>query len=158
MATAAGCQLVASCDIVVASETAKFATPGVNVGIFCSTPAVPIVRALPRKVAAEMLFTGRPITAQEACQHGLVSRVVPPSELEAVTLEIAETICGTSKSISALGKKCLYQQVDMSRDDAYKLAGETMIENLKLCDSQEGIKAFIEKRRPVYTNTDDTMK
>ena len=157
MATAAGCQLVASCDIVIASEHSKFATPGVNVGIFCSTPAVPIVRAVPRKIAAEMLFTGRPISAQEACQHGLVSRVVPSNELEQVTEEMARVIRGTSRSISALGKACLYQQIDMSRDEAYKLAGDTMVKNLTLRDSQEGIKAFLEKRKPIYSNTDEKM-
>ena len=158
MATAAGCQLVASCDIVIASDRSQFATPGVNVGIFCSTPAVPIIRSLPRKVAAEMLFTGRPITAHEAVQHGLVSRVVAPDQLEATTLEMANIICGTSRSVSALGKRCLYEQVDLTRDEAYKVASDAMLKNLTLRDSQEGIAAFIEKRKPLYSNTDDVMK
>ncbi|KAL3888108.1 hypothetical protein ACJMK2_000489 [Sinanodonta woodiana] len=153
LATAAGCQLVASCDIAVASEKAKFATPGVNVGLFCSTPAVAVGRSVPRKVAMEMLFTGFPITAQEALQHGLVSRVVPDNHLEQETMRIAEKICETSKDVVALGKATFYAQINLERKQAYSLSEKAMVDNLALVDGQEGIKAFVEKRKPVWPSS-----
>ncbi|CAB1421811.1 unnamed protein product [Pleuronectes platessa] len=130
VATAAGCQLVASCDIAVVTEQSTFATPGVNVGLFCSTPAVAIGRAVPRKVAMEMLLTGTPISAHDALLHGLVSKVVPEERLEEETLAIARR----------------------GRDAAYATASKVMVDNLALSDGQEGIRAFIEKRKPVWSH------
>ncbi|XP_048355493.1 enoyl-CoA hydratase domain-containing protein 3, mitochondrial [Sphaerodactylus townsendi] len=151
LATAAGCQLVASCDIAVASEESKFATPGVNVGLFCSTPAVPLGRAVPRKVALEMLFTGEPITAQEALLHGLVSRVVLAEKLEDETLRIARRICENSRSVLALGKATFYKQMAQDVETAYRTASGVMVDNLALEDGQEGIEAFLRKRKPVWS-------
>ncbi|OWF47029.1 Enoyl-CoA hydratase domain-containing protein 3, mitochondrial [Mizuhopecten yessoensis] len=156
LATAAGCQLVASCDMAVATDTSRFATPGVSVGLFCSTPAVAVGRSVPRKVAMEMLFTGHPISAQDALLHGLVSRVVPEDELEETTLGIANRICETSKSVVALGKATFYAQMNLERKEAYTLTSKVMVENLSLGDGQEGIRAFIEKRKPSWSH--DTKK
>ncbi|MGH0121614.1 UNVERIFIED_CONTAM: hypothetical protein FKN15_006591 [Acipenser sinensis] len=155
MATAAGCQLVASCDIAVASEKSVFATPGVNIGLFCSTPAVAIGRAVPRKVALEMLFTGAPISAQDALLHGLVSKVVLEEKLEEETLKIAQKICDTSRPVVSLGKAMFYRQMAQGRNTAYRMASQAMVDNLALKDGQEGIKSFIEKRQPVWTHTTD---
>ncbi|XP_017571196.2 enoyl-CoA hydratase domain-containing protein 3, mitochondrial [Pygocentrus nattereri] len=155
IATAAGCQLVASCDIAVASERSTFATPGVNVGLFCSTPGVAIGRAVPRKVAMEMLFTGRPITAQEALLHGLVSKVVSEEHLEEETMSIARRVCESSRPVVALGKAAFQRQMAQGRDAAYATATAVMVDNLALRDGQEGIRAFIEKRRPVWTNSNE---
>lgn len=152
LATAAGCQLVASCDIAVASDRSKFATPGVNVGLFCSTPAVALGRAVPRKVALEMLFTGEPISANEALMHGLVSKVVPEENLETETMRIASKICKASRSVVALGKATFYKQISQSLEQAYELTSQVMLENLDLKDGQEGIEAFTQKRKPVWTN------
>ncbi|XP_028669667.2 enoyl-CoA hydratase domain-containing protein 3, mitochondrial [Erpetoichthys calabaricus] len=154
-ATAAGCQLVASCDIAVASNKSTFATPGVNVGLFCSTPAVALGRAVPRKVALEMLFTGAPISANDALLHGLVSKVVPEEKLEEETMKIVRMICKASRPVVALGKNTFYRQMAQERKTAYRLASQVMVENLALIDGQEGIKAFIEKRQPVWTNSPD---
>ncbi|XP_053093126.1 enoyl-CoA hydratase domain-containing protein 3, mitochondrial [Pangasianodon hypophthalmus] len=153
IATAAGCQLVASCDIAVATDKSSFATPGVNVGLFCSTPGVAIGRAVPRKVAMEMLFTGRPISAQEALVHGLVSKVVLEECLEEETLAIARRICESSRPVVALGKAAFQKQMAQGRDAAYATAAAVMVDNLALRDGQEGIRAFLEKRRPLWTNT-----
>ncbi|KAM5170697.1 enoyl-CoA hydratase domain-containing protein 3, mitochondrial isoform 2-T2 [Mantella aurantiaca] len=153
LATAAGCQLVASCDIAVASDRSKFATPGVNVGLFCSTPAVALGRAVPRKVALEMLFTGEPISAHDALLHGLVSKVVPEENLETETLRIASKICQASRSVVALGKATFYKQISQSLEEAYRLTSQVMLENLALKDGQEGIEAFTQKRKPVWTNS-----
>lgn len=153
VATAAGCQLVASCDMAVVTEKSSFATPGVNVGLFCSTPAVAIGRAVPRKVAMEMLFTGAPITAQDALLHGLVSKVVPEERLEEETLAVARRVCQASRPVVALGKATFYRQMAQGRDAAYATASRVMVENLALTDGQEGIRAFFEKRKPVWTNT-----
>ncbi|XP_071958591.1 enoyl-CoA hydratase domain-containing protein 3, mitochondrial-like [Antedon mediterranea] len=150
LATAAGCQLVASCDIAVAADNSRFATPGVNVGLFCSTPGVALGRAVPRKVAMEMLFTGEPITAEVALRHGLVSRVVPEAELEEQTLQIAQKICKASRSVTALGKACFNGQMTKDRNSAYRQASQVMVENLGLRDGQEGIDAFIKKRKPEW--------
>ncbi|XP_051976705.1 enoyl-CoA hydratase domain-containing protein 3, mitochondrial [Xyrauchen texanus] len=153
VATAAGCQLVASCDIAVATDKSTFATPGVNVGLFCSTPGVAIGRAVPRKVAMEMLFTGRPISAQDALLHGLISKVVSEEQLEEETLAIARRVCESSRPVVALGKAMFYRQMAQGRDAAYASASAAMVENLALRDGQEGIRAFLEKRRPVWTNS-----
>ncbi|KAM6137717.1 enoyl-CoA hydratase domain-containing protein 3, mitochondrial [Pterocles gutturalis] len=155
LATAAGCQLVASCDIAVASEKSQFATPGVNIGLFCSTPAVALGRSLPRKVALEMLFTGEPLSAQEALMHGLVSKVVPEDKLEEETMKISHKICESSKSILALGKATFYRQMTQDLDTAYKMTTQVMADNLTLRDGQEGIEAFIQKRKPVWSHSQD---
>ncbi|KAF7254647.1 Enoyl-CoA hydratase domain-containing protein 3, mitochondrial [Varanus komodoensis] len=153
LATAAGCQLVASCDIAIASEAARFATPGVNVGLFCSTPAVAVGRALPRKVALEMLFTGEPMTAQDAFLHGLVSRVVPENMLEEETVRIARKICESSRSVLALGKATFYKQIEKDIATAYRITSQVMVDNLALKDGQEGIEAFLSKRKPAWSHS-----
>ncbi|XP_056434177.1 enoyl-CoA hydratase domain-containing protein 3, mitochondrial [Gadus chalcogrammus] len=152
VATAAGCQLVASCDIAIVTEKSTFATPGVNVGLFCSTPAVAIGRAVPRKVAMEMLLTGAPISARDALLHGLVSRVVPEERLEEETLAVAQRICQASRPVVALGKATFHRQMAQGRDAAYATASKVMVDNLALRDGQEGIRAFIEKRKPVWSH------
>lgn len=152
VATAAGCQLVASCDVAVVTEKSTFATPGVNVGLFCSTPAVAIGRAVPRKVAMEMLFTGTPISAHDALLHGLVSKVVPEERLEAETFAIAQRVCQASRPVVALGKATFQRQMAQGRDAAYATASKVMVDNLALRDGQEGIRAFIEKRKPVWSH------
>ncbi|XP_053719232.1 enoyl-CoA hydratase domain-containing protein 3, mitochondrial [Synchiropus splendidus] len=152
VATAAGCQLVASCDIAVATDKSSFATPGVNVGLFCSTPAVALGRAVPRKVAMEMLFTGTPISAHDALLHGLVSKVVPEERLEEETLTIARRVCQSSRPVVALGKATFQRQMAQGRDAAYATASKVMVENLALTDGQEGIQAFFEKRKPVWNH------
>uniref|UniRef100_A0A8C7Z4W6 Enoyl-CoA hydratase domain-containing protein 3, mitochondrial n=1 Tax=Oryzias sinensis TaxID=183150 RepID=A0A8C7Z4W6_9TELE len=152
VATAAGCQLVASCDIAMATEKSSFATPGVNIGLFCSTPAVAIGRAVPRKVAMEMLFTGSPISAQEALLHGLISKVVPEERLEEETLAIAQRVCRASRPVVALGKATFQRQMAQGRDAAYATASKVMVDNLALRDGQEGIRAFLEKRKPVWSH------
>ncbi|KAF4114971.1 enoyl-CoA hydratase domain-containing protein 3, mitochondrial [Onychostoma macrolepis] len=154
VATAAGCQLVASCDIAIASDKSTFATPGVNVGLFCSTPGVAIGRAVPRKVAMEMLLTGRPVSARDALLHGLVSKVVLEEQLEQETLAVARRVCESSRPVVALGKAVFHRQMTLGRDAAYASAAEAMLENLTLRDTQEGIRAFLEKRKPVWSNTD----
>ncbi|XP_067861193.1 enoyl-CoA hydratase domain-containing protein 3, mitochondrial [Heptranchias perlo] len=153
LATAAGCQLVASCDIAVVSDKSKFATPGVNVGLFCSTPAVAVGRSVPRKVSLEMLFTGEPISAQDALLHGLVSRVVPEDKLDEETMKIASKICETSRYVVALGKATFYKQMAQSRNEAYQITAQVMVENLALKDGQEGIQSFVQKRKPVWTHS-----
>ncbi|KAK7129585.1 hypothetical protein R3I93_019279 [Phoxinus phoxinus] len=155
VATAAGCQLVASCDIAVATDKSTFATPGVSVGLFCSTPAVAIGRAMPRKLVMEMLLTGRPISAQDALLHGLLSKVVCEEQLEEATLAIARRVCECSRPVVALGKSVFHTQMAAGRDEAYACASAAMVENLALRDGQEGVRAFLEKRRPVWSNTDE---
>ncbi|XP_032445606.1 enoyl-CoA hydratase domain-containing protein 3, mitochondrial isoform X2 [Xiphophorus hellerii] len=152
VATAAGCQLVASCDIAVATEKSTFATPGVNVGLFCSTPAVAVGRAVPRKVAMEMLLTGSPISAHDALLHGLISKVVPEERLEEETLAIAQRVCQSSRPVVALGKATFQRQMAQGRDAAYATASKVMVDNLALRDGQEGIQAFLEKRKPVWSH------
>ncbi|XP_070534940.1 enoyl-CoA hydratase domain-containing protein 3, mitochondrial-like [Ptychodera flava] len=155
IATAAGCQLVASCDIAIATETSQFATPGVKVGLFCSTPAVAVGRSVPQKVAMEMLFTGEPISAQAALQHGLLSKVVPEEKLEDETMAVAEKICQASKSVVALGKAAYYRQISKDIPSAYRETGEVMVFNLSLQDGQEGISAFLQKRNPSWKHNFD---
>lgn len=151
VATAAGCQLVAACDLAVAEEGALFATPGVRLGIFCTTPAIPLVRAVGRKRALEMLFTGRMVSAREAEQYGLVNRVVPLEKLEEETNAMAERIAEASGLTLRIGKQAFYAQVNLSDAQAYNLGNEVMVSNLFAEDAQEGIRAFLEKRKPVWT-------
>ena len=152
VATAAGCQLAATCDLVVAAEGASFATPGVKIGLFCTTPAVALCRAVTSKKALEMLFTGNPITACEAERAGLVNRVVPCERLEEETLKLAQQISSASASILALGKRALYEQLPLDRPEAYQVAQRAMVENSKAPDAQEGMRAFLEKRLPRWQN------
>lgn len=158
VATAAGCQLVASCDIAVVTEKSTFATPGVNVGLFCSTPAVAIGRAVPRKVAMEMLFTGTPISAHDALLHGLVSKVVPEERLEEEVASIARRVCEASRPVVALGKATFYRQMSQGRDAAYATASRVMVDNLSLRDGQEGIRAFLEKRKPLWSHQAEPLQ
>jgi enoyl-CoA hydratase/carnithine racemase len=148
MATAAGCQLAATCDLVIAAEDARFATPGVRIGLFCSTPMVALSRAVPPKKAMEMLLTGDPITAEEAHAYGLVNRVVPAAELEAATRAVAAQIASASSAVVGLGKQAFYRQINMPQHQAYAYAKEVMSFNATFADAQEGIGAFLEKRPP----------
>jgi enoyl-CoA hydratase/carnithine racemase len=150
MATAAGCQLVAACDLAVAATDARFATPGVNIGLFCSTPMVPIARAIGRKRALEMLLTGDPIDAETAAAWGLVNRVVPAGELDAAVDALAQRIARSSPTVVALGKRAFYAQDSLSEADAYGVAAPVMSANAALPEAREGITAFLEKRPPVW--------
>jgi enoyl-CoA hydratase/carnithine racemase len=150
IATAAGCQLVATCDLAIASETARFATPGVSIGLFCSTPMVAVSRSIGRKRALEMLLTGRPIDAHTAADWGLVNRVVPPDDLDAAALELAHQISSASPLTLRIGKHAFYEQIDAHQDEAYRLMSRTMAENAMTCDAQEGMTAFLEKRKPTW--------
>jgi enoyl-CoA hydratase/carnithine racemase len=152
MATAAGCQLVATCDLAVAAEEARFATPGVKIGLFCSTPMVALSRAVPAKKAMEMLLTGDPISAAEAREFGLVSRVVPAAELEGATVMLAAQIAAASITVVGLGKQAFYRQLGMPQHQAYAYAKEVMSFNATFADAQEGIGAFIEKRPPHWSD------
>jgi enoyl-CoA hydratase/carnithine racemase len=145
-ATAAGCQLVASCDLAIASHAAKFATPGVNIGLFCSTPMVALSRNVTRKHAMEMLLTGEMISAEHAERIGLVNRVVAAGQERAEALKLAGTIAGKSALVLKIGKEAFYRQLEMSLADAYRYTAEVMVENMLARDAEEGISAFIEKR------------
>ena len=151
IATAAGCQLVASCDLAVAAESARFATPGVNIGLFCSTPMVALSRAVGRKQAMEMLLTGDLVEAHRAREIGLVNRVVPDAELDAAVTALAEQIAAKSPLTLAIGKEAFYAQAEMDLDQAYAYASAVMTRNMLARDAAEGIDAFIEKRKPVWT-------
>lgn len=153
VATAAGCQLVASCDLAVAADTARFATPGVNIGLFCSTPMVALSRAVPRKHAMEMLLTGDMIDAPRAREIGLVNRVVPEPELDAATHSLATQIAAKSPLALAIGKEAFYRQADLPLADAYAYASAVMTRNMMAHDAAEGIDAFLAKRPPVWTGT-----
>lgn len=150
IATAAGCQLVASCDLAVAVDTARFAVSGINVGLFCSTPAVALSRNIGRKQAMEMLLTGDFIDAAEAQRRGLVNRVVPADRLDAEIACLAGSICAKSAAAVRMGKQLFYQQLEMGIDAAYQLAGETMACNMMCDDAGEGIDAFMQKRKPAW--------
>ena len=151
LATAAGCQLVATCDLAIASETALFATPGVQIGLFCTTPGVAVSRAVSTKKAMEMLLTGTPITANEAVEYGLINRAVPADKLKDEVKELARTISNASAYTVALGKSAFYRQREMDIPTAYEMAEKVMVENLLAVDAQEGITAFLEKRTPHWT-------
>jgi enoyl-CoA hydratase/carnithine racemase len=150
MATAAGCQLVAACDLVVASTEARFATPGVKIGLFCTTPMVEVTRTVGRKRALEMLLTGTPIDAETAADWGLVNRVVAPDQLDAATDELAQRIASASSLTVGIGKRAFYRQIDLGLDAAYELCQDVMSENAAADDAQEGMSAFLEKREPTW--------
>lgn len=150
IATAAGCQLVAACDLAVAAEGTRFATPGVKIGLFCSTPMVPVSRAVGRKRAMQMLLTGEPIDARTALDWGLVNRVVPPDELEPAVLDLVDAIARSSAYTVATGKRAFYSQIDRAERDAYEHCQVVMAENAGADDAQEGMTAFLQKRDPVW--------
>src|SRR5690349_14613122 len=150
IATAAGCQLVASCDLAVASENATFATPGVDIGLFCSTPMVALSRNVPRKQAMEMLLTGEPISATTARDIGLINRVVPAGTEREAAIALAQKVALKSAYTVKLGKEAFYRQAEMSLADAYRYTAEVMTENMMARDAEEGIGAFIEKREPTW--------
>lgn len=149
-ATAAGCQLVATCDLAVAAEEAKFCTPGVNIGLFCSTPMVALSRNLSRKRAMEMLLLGEMLPADKAAEYGLVNRVVPKAEVLDAALEYARAIADKSPATVAIGKRAFYEQIEMKLADAYDYASKVMTENMMARDAAEGINAFLEKRKPEW--------
>jgi enoyl-CoA hydratase/carnithine racemase len=153
VATAAGCQLVASCDLAVAAGTARFATPGVDIGLFCSTPMVALSRAVGRKAAMEMLLTGDLVDAARAREIGLVNRVVPEAELDAAVTALAGQIAAKSPLTVAIGKEAFYRQAEMALDAAYAYTAEVMTRNMLARDAREGIDAFLAKRPPVWTGT-----
>ena len=148
LATAAGCQLVAACDLAVAAEDARLATSGINAGLFCSTPSVALSRNVPRKAAFEMLFTGEFISAEEARRLGLINRVAPVESLDEVVNELAGVVLEKSPVAVTTGKQMFYRQLEMGLTDAYDFAGEVMAENMMAEDAREGIDAFIQKRPP----------
>ncbi len=150
LATAAGCQLVAACDLVVAAEGATFATPGVKIGLFCTTPMVPLVRAIPAKPAMEMLLTGEPIDAVRAYELGLINRVVPAGELDTAVAELVGQIARSSREVIALGKRAFYEQLSLGEDEAYRRATGLISENAAMPAAQEGMAAFLEKRPPKW--------
>ena len=145
-ATAAGCQLVASCDLAIAAEGATFATPGVRIGLFCSTPMVAVSRAIGRKRAFKMLLTGEPIDAETAADWGLVNDVVPAGKLSAATRQLAARVCEASQFVVSIGKQAYYTQIDLDQQKAYAYTKEIMTANALAADAQEGISAFLEKR------------
>jgi enoyl-CoA hydratase/carnithine racemase len=150
IATAAGCQLVASCDLAIASEAASFATPGVDIGLFCSTPMVALSRNIPRKQAMEMLLTGEPVPATTARDIGLVNRVVPAGSERDAAIALARQVASKSAYTVKIGKTAFYRQAEMSLAEAYSYAAEVMTENMMARDAEEGIGAFIEKREPKW--------
>ncbi|MBK3775790.1 enoyl-CoA hydratase [Azospirillum brasilense] len=150
IATAAGCQLVATCDLAYCADTARFATPGVNIGLFCSTPMVALSRAVGRKAAMEMLLLGDLIGAEEAERIGLVNRAVPADQLDAVVAEAAGKIAAKSPLTLAIGKEAFYRQIELGVEEAYAYAARVMTENMLARDAEEGIDAFLQKRAPVW--------
>jgi len=153
IATAAGCQLVATCDLAVASEKARFATPGVNIGLFCSTPMVALSRNVSRKNAMEMLLTGDIFSAEHALNIGLINKVVKEDDLDRVVEELALKIASKSPLTLSMGKRAFYKQLESGISEAYDYAGAVMCQNMLTNDADEGIKAFIEKRQPEWTGT-----
>lgn len=152
-ATAAGCQLVATCDLAVASAEAKFCTPGVHIGLFCSTPAVAVARNIGRKRAMEMLLLGEMIDAEDACAYGLVNRVVVKDKVLPKAMELAETIASKSMAANAIGKKTFYNQINAPLEEAYTCASKAMVENMMIEDANEGLDAFLEKRPPNWRDS-----
>jgi enoyl-CoA hydratase/carnithine racemase len=150
IATAAGCQLVAACDLAVASDNARFATSGINVGLFCATPGVALSRNLGRKQALDLLLTGDFIDAPTALQQGLINRVAPLDQLDAAVRKLADSICAKSPLAIAMGKELFYRQLEMGLEAAYACASETMACNMNSEDAREGIDAFIAKRKPEW--------
>jgi enoyl-CoA hydratase/carnithine racemase len=150
IATAAGCQLVASCDLAVAADTARFATPGVNIGLFCSTPMVALSRNVSRKHAMEMLLTGEMIPADEARRIGLINRIAAPEALTAETMKLAELIATKPHGTLKIGKEAFYKQVEMPLSEAYDYASQVMTMNMLAAEAEEGIGAFVEKREPKW--------
>jgi enoyl-CoA hydratase/carnithine racemase len=150
IATAAGCQLVAACDLAVAAAGTRFATPGVKIGLFCSTPMVPVSRAVGRKRAMQLLLTGEPIDAATALDWGLVNQVVPVDDLEPAVLELVDAITRSSSYTVATGKRAFYAQVDRAEPEAYEHCSSVMTENALAVDAQEGMSAFLEKRSPTW--------
>jgi enoyl-CoA hydratase/carnithine racemase len=150
IATAAGCQLVASCDLAIAAETARFQTPGVHIGLFCSTPMVALSRAVSRKHALEMLLTGDMVDAARAAEIGLVNRVVPAAALTDATMALAARIASKSSLTLKIGKRLFQDQLDRPLEEAYRVAAETMVENMLAADAEEGIGAFLDKRPPQW--------
>jgi enoyl-CoA hydratase/carnithine racemase len=153
IATAAGCQLVAACDLAVAADDARFATPGVKIGLFCSTPMVPLSRAIGRKRALEMLLTGELVDASTALEWGLVNRVVPSEQLDDAVAELVDGIARSSPLTVGIGKEAFYAQVELDEHRAYDLTKAVMSMNSMAADAQEGICAFLEKRQPNWTGT-----
>ena len=151
IATAAGCQLVATCDLAVASTEAQFATPGVNIGLFCSTPMIALSRNVSRKQAMEMLLLGDMLSAEDAKTHGLVNRVTAPADLMSEARNLADQIASKSPLTVAIGKEAFYNQLEMPLSEAYDYAADVMVKNMLARDAEEGIGAFIEKRTPVWT-------
>jgi enoyl-CoA hydratase/carnithine racemase len=150
IATAAGCQLVATCDLAIAAETALFAVSGINVGLFCSTPMVALSRVVPRKAAMEMLLTGDMVSADEAALLGLINRAVPAADLDDAVLALARKIGSKSRAAVALGKPAFYRQAELPLDEAYAHTSAVMVRNMEEPDASEGIDAFLQKRRPVW--------
>lgn len=150
VATAAGCQIVATCDLAIADNTARFGTPGVKIGLFCVTPMVALSRAVERKQALEMLLTGRLISADEAIQFGLINKIVPEADLEKAVMDMASSICEASPLTLRIGKRAFYAQIELDEPRAYDYATEAITVNLASEDAQEGIKAFLEKRKPTW--------
>ncbi len=150
-ATAAGCQLVASCDLAIAAEDAWFATPGVKIGLSCSTPMVPLTRTIGRKRALHMALTGDPVDARTAAEWGLINYAVPAASLQAATRALAARIAGASPLVQAIGKRAFYAQIDMDPPQAYAYAKEVMTQNAMAADAQEGIRAFLARRAPQWT-------
>ena len=151
LATAAGCQLVAACDLAVAAHEARFATPGVKIGLFCTTPMVPLVRSIPPKVAMEMLLTGAPISAERALAVGLINRAVAADQLDATIRELTDAIVASSPLTLSLGKRAFYDQLALDEPTAYERATGVMTDNALRHDAQEGITAFLQKRPPQWT-------
>ncbi len=151
LATAAGCQLVATCDLAICTDTSTFCTPGVNIGLFCSTPMVAISRAAHRKQAMEMLLTGEPVDASTAKEFGLVNRIVPKEYLRTVTDKYASVIASKSPLTLKIGKEAFYQQIERPLDEAYEYTAWVMAENMMARDAEEGINAFLEKRDPKWS-------
>jgi enoyl-CoA hydratase/carnithine racemase len=153
VATAAGCQLVAACDLAVAGQSAQFATPGVNIGLFCSTPMVPLTRAVGRKRAMQMLLTGELIDAETAADWGLVNQVVPDDRLDDAVDDLVDAILRSSKTVVGLGKRTFYEQIDLDQHRAYEHTKQVMVSNARLDDAQEGMSAFLEKRKPEWRSS-----
>jgi enoyl-CoA hydratase/carnithine racemase len=154
IATAAGCQLVASCDLAIAVDEARFATPGVNIGLFCSTPMVALSRNVSRKAAMEMLLTGDMVGATKACEIGLINRVVPAHALMDEALALAQKIAAKPRATLKIGKEAFYRQIELPLDEAYGYASCVMVDNMLHAEAQEGISAFLEKRAPSWPDSE----